>query len=207
MRNIEAIRWRLSTLIARVRFRFIGVVHGSRVRCLGQPIISRTSGSQISIGRSVVLTSRSEGTALGVRAPVILRTLTSSAEIFIAEDVGMSGTAICAAVSVRIGRRCLIGADCMIFDTDFHPHDVGGEGEPYRRHRQPDWRQISAPVTLEDDVFLGARCLVGKGVTIGRGSIVAAGSVVTRDIPPNCVAAGAPAKVVKWFAAQAVERG
>lgn len=52
-------------------------------------------------------------------------------------------------------------------------------------------------MVIEDDVWMGARCMVMPGVTIGRGSIIAAGAVVTKDIPPYSVAAGVPAKVVR----------
>lgn len=54
-----------------------------------------------------------------------------------------------------------------------------------------------APVTIEDDVWIGARVVVVAGVTIGQGSVIGAGSVVTRDIPPYSVAVGSPAKVIR----------
>ena len=50
----------------------------------------------------------------------------------------------------------------------------------------------SAPITLEDDVWIGANAVICGGVTIGKGSIIGAGSVVTRDIPAGVVAAGTP---------------
>ena len=52
-------------------------------------------------------------------------------------------------------------------------------------------------MVLEDDVLIGANAVVLEGVRIGKGSVVAAGSVVTQDVPPQCVAAGSPAKVIK----------
>lgn len=55
----------------------------------------------------------------------------------------------------------------------------------------------SAPITLEDDVWLGARVTVIGGVTIGKGAVIGAGSVVTRDIPAGVVAAGVPCKVIR----------
>ena len=53
------------------------------------------------------------------------------------------------------------------------------------------------PVIIEDDVLIGANAVILEGVKICKGAVVAAGSVVTEDIPPNCVAAGTPAKVIK----------
>ena len=55
----------------------------------------------------------------------------------------------------------------------------------------------SKPITLEDDVWIGANCTVCGGVTIGQGSIIGAGSVVTKDIPPGVIAVGNPCKVMR----------
>ena len=52
------------------------------------------------------------------------------------------------------------------------------------------------PVFIEDDVFIGARAMVLKGVRIGKGAVVGAGAVVTKDVPPNAIVAGNPARVV-----------
>lgn len=55
------------------------------------------------------------------------------------------------------------------------------------------------PITIEDDVWVGANAIVLAGVTIGKHSIVAAGSVVSHSIPPYSVCAGVPAKVIKKY--------
>jgi acetyltransferase-like isoleucine patch superfamily enzyme len=52
-------------------------------------------------------------------------------------------------------------------------------------------------VRIEDDVFIGMRCLILKGVTLGAGCVIGAGSVVTKSIPPGAVAAGNPARVIR----------
>jgi len=54
----------------------------------------------------------------------------------------------------------------------------------------------SGKITIEDNVFIGMRAIILKGVRIGENTIIGAGSVVTRDIPPNSVAAGNPARVI-----------
>lgn len=53
------------------------------------------------------------------------------------------------------------------------------------------------PVIVEDDVMIGANAVILEGVKVGKGAVVAAGSVVTKDVPPNSVVAGTPAKVIK----------
>ncbi|MBC8138481.1 MAG: acyltransferase [Fibrella sp.] len=96
-----------------------------------------------------------------------------------------SGVSICASKSVRIGRNVAVGNYSLIMDTDFHtPGD----------HTQPP---VSLPVIIEDDVWLGARVTVLKGVTIGRGATVAAGAVVTRNVAPDSIVGGIPARLLK----------
>ena len=55
----------------------------------------------------------------------------------------------------------------------------------------------TAPIILEDNVWIGDRAVVGKGVTIGKNSIVAAGAVVVKDVPENVVVGGNPAQIIK----------
>jgi maltose O-acetyltransferase len=95
------------------------------------------------------------------------------------------GVSISAHRLVRIGNRCQIGNWSILIDNDYHWSEDPRRPAP------------SAPIILEDDVWLGARVIVLKGVTIGRGAVIGAGSVVTRCVPPRCVAVGAPARVVR----------
>lgn len=94
------------------------------------------------------------------------------------------GTSITAYESVVIGRGCHIGHYTFIFDND--EHDV------IHKYITPP----SKPVVIEDNVWLGTRVIVHKGVHIGRNSVVGAGSVVTRDVPPDVVVAGVPARML-----------
>jgi acetyltransferase-like isoleucine patch superfamily enzyme len=55
----------------------------------------------------------------------------------------------------------------------------------------------TSPVTIEDDVWIGANAVILPGVTIGKHCVVAAGAVVTKDVPPHSLVAGVPAKVIK----------
>jgi acetyltransferase-like isoleucine patch superfamily enzyme len=56
---------------------------------------------------------------------------------------------------------------------------------------------LQALLHIEDDVWIATRVTILKGVRIGKGSVIAAGAIVTKDVPPYCVAAGTPARVVK----------
>ena len=56
-----------------------------------------------------------------------------------------------------------------------------------------------APIVIKDGAHVGIGAIIMPGVTIGEGAVIGAGAVVTKDIPPYCVAVGAPAKVIKDF--------
>lgn len=94
-----------------------------------------------------------------------------------------AGCKIRSAKSITIGEKVAIGTDVIILDSDHHSIC----GKP----------TVTAPVVIEDHVWIGARVTILKGVTIGRGSIIAAGAVVTKSVPPNSLVAGAPARVIK----------
>lgn len=57
--------------------------------------------------------------------------------------------------------------------------------------------EITKPITVGDNVYIGVRTLIMPGVNIGDNCVIGAGSIVTKDIPPNSVAAGIPARVIK----------
>jgi acetyltransferase-like isoleucine patch superfamily enzyme len=162
---------------------------------MGVPIVTKLPGTEISIGDRAVLCSRSDLTSLGVSRPVILRTLAPGARIAIGDDTGLSGTTVCAAGLIRIGSRCLIGADVIIVDTDFHPVDISDARN--RRYAPIPAHDPANEVVIEDDVFIGARTIILKGSQIGRGTVIGAGSVVSGALEPFAVAAGNPAKQLR----------
>jgi acetyltransferase-like isoleucine patch superfamily enzyme len=94
--------------------------------------------------------------------------------------------------SIHIGRHCLLAAGVSISDYDGHPLDA----EARRRGETSPASEIR-PVIIGDDVWIGGGAAVLKGVTIGDRAIVGACSVVTKDVPPDTVVAGNPARVVK----------
>lgn len=119
-------------------------------------------------------------------------TWSPSARIEIGRGVGMTGATLCAQTRVVIGDHVLLGANCAIVDTDFHPLD------PEIRRRAPQ-AGATEPIVIEADVFVGTQALILKGVRIGRGAVVGAGSVVTGDVPARAVVAGNPARVVRML--------
>lgn len=168
-----------------------GVELAKGVEFFGAPVVSLTPGSRITVDTHVSLCSDSRYTALGVNHPVVLRTLNTGALIEIGAHTGISGASICAATQVSIGANCLIGANAVIVDTDFHSIRATN-----RRYDSSLSDLTSSPVAIGDNVFIGAGAIILKGVRIGENSIIGAGSVVTRSIPDNTIAAGNPAVVV-----------
>lgn len=168
-----------------------GVSLGRGIVWLGKPIITSVSGASVSIGDASVLCSRSSQTALGVNHPVVIRAMKPGAVLSIGTGVRMSGVTICAATKVMIGDRCVIGANAMIVDTDFHSMD------PVVRSSPRDFAgAVCKPVVIGNDVFIGGNSVILKGVTIGDGAVIGSNSVVTKDVPARTIAAGNPARAI-----------
>lgn len=85
---------------------------------------------------------------------------------------------------IEIGKNCFIGPEVHIYDSDFH--GITDRSNPSKR-----------AVAVGDDVFIGARAILLKGVQVGSHSTIGAGSVVTGWVPPRTVVAGNPAKVIR----------
>ena len=187
--RLEVRRW-LSWPMARVIFALAGIRWGKDWRFYGVPIVQKHRRSVIRIGDGLSLRSIPHSNALGPNHPVILSTRRAGAELIIGRGFGMTGGTLCAEKRITIGDDVWVGANCVITDTDFHPLRLED-----RLARPLDG--ATAPVTIEDGVFIGMHSLVLKGVTIGAHSVIGAGSVVTRDIPAGVVAAGNPARVLR----------
>lgn len=122
------------------------------------------------------------------------------ATLKLGNDVGISSSTLWVKESVSIGNSEAIGADCIIMDTDAHNLDwkIRCSEETNEYGESVDMvTAASAPIVIEDNVLVGARCIILKGVTIGARSIIGSGSIVTKDIPSDCIAAGNPCKVIK----------
>jgi acetyltransferase-like isoleucine patch superfamily enzyme len=118
---------------------------------------------------------------------------------------------------LSVGCECLIGSNCFIDlagpVTIGNQVGVGTEvmlitgaheiGNPTNRLGV----LMPQPIVIEDGVWLGARCTVLPGVTVGRGAVVAAGAVVAKDVEPNALVGGVPARVLRFLDDDAQRRG
>ena len=110
-------------------------------------------------------------------------------------------TRIWAASSITIGRYVLIAHAVDIIDNNSHSLSASerrAENMTFQESSRLDFSTIAvAPIVIEDDVWIGAKSIVLKGVRIGRGAVVAAGSVVTKDVEPFTLVAGNPARLLR----------
>lgn len=161
------------------------------VKFNGKPLIDIRCGGQIHIARGVVINSLNNGYHLNMHSVVKLFVDKPGAIIEIGENTRIHGSCLHAVESIRIGRNCLIAANCQIFDCS--GHDLSFD----KIENRINTVGTSKPVVIEDNVWIGANCIILPGVTIGMGSVVAAGSVVTKNVPPMVLIAGSPARVIK----------
>lgn len=137
--------------------------------------ITRGDGT-IHVGRKTWL---SEGVHLCSEGKLVIE-----AGVFVNRDV-----MIVALNAIRIGSASSIAERVSIRDHDHRFSDV--------QKRIGDQGYDTAPINIVGDCWIGCNAVVLKGVTIGQHSVVGASAVVTRDLPPFCVAAGVPARVIR----------
>ncbi len=148
-------------------------------------------GGKIIIGKNLKMNNCYFGNQIGFNNPCTF-IVGSNCSLTIGDNLGMSQSAIVAMDNVFIGNNVKIGGGSLIYATDFHSinKDVRKTNDDLRRCK-------TAPVYIGNDVFIGARCIILKGVTIGDGAIIGAGSIVTKSVPADEVWAGNPAKFIR----------
>lgn len=132
--------------------------------------------------------------ALGVGDRCLIRSgvvINRPENFCIGSDSGVgTGSLISCEGKVRLGSRVLMGADVIIYTSNH----IWSE-----KHATYFGQGLDvASVTIGDDVWLGARCIILPGVSVGDGATVAAGAVVTKDVPSLAVVGGVPARIIKY---------
>lgn len=171
-----------------------GVQH-SAYKCLGIPVIERSTDSLIVWGKNLSMNNGLMGNRIGYNSPCVFRA--DGGSIFIGDNVGMSQTTIVAKSGgdVIIGNNVLIGGGAKLYSSDFHSVSYID-----RRFSKIDkLHRKSAPIVIGDDCFIGAGTIILKGVNIGARTVVGAGSVVTKSLPSDCICGGNPCKVLRYL--------
>ena len=123
-----------------------------------------------------------------------------NARLKIGDNVGLSSPCIWVSKRVEIMNNVMIGGNTIIIDTDAHSLDWKLRSSTRKTEDGTPINVAAAdskPIVIEDDVMVGANCVILKGVRIGARSVIGAGSIVTKNIPSDCIAAGNPCRVVR----------
>lgn len=190
LKSVEAVRNNFNQIshkgyLCRNKVRFF-----KNIRLLGKIQFHISKTSQVQIGKAFVC--RGQGCGIEPGIPSLI-SVTNGAKLIIGDYSGMSNTSIHCQQEITIGNYVNIGGGCKIFDTNFHSTDWHDRSE-----RKKDIGNCkTSPIHIGDYVFIGARCIICKGVTIGEHSIIAAGSVVVKDIPADEVWGGNPARFIR----------
>ena len=188
--NIPAlVRMRFYPMLNRALLKKKGAVLGRNVQIPGKLNLVTSGNNDIGIGDNFYFSSGDAVNPISSNLQGAIY-LENGASLKIGNNVGMSSTRMWIHDSVTSGDNVKVGAGVLITDTDAHPLD-------YLARRTSNDGTKSAPIVIEDDVWVGAHSIILKGVTIGARSIIGAGSVVTKSIPADCVAAGNPCRVIK----------
>lgn len=163
--------------VMRLASKALPALAGNRLRTA----LLRAGG--LSIGR---------GTTIGGQLQV-LGTGRAVGRIFIGSDCWVNTSCVFdASARISIGDRVGMGQEVMLLTNTHEMNDP--------RRRAGSLRSL--PIDIGDGVWLGARCVILPGVTVGAGAVVAAGAVVSKDVPPDTLVAGVPARVVRALSAE-----
>ena len=185
----------------RALFRLYKIRIGKNATIVNKVYLKIAPGASIDIGNNFTFTSGDALNALSRNIRGCLYAPFPTSHIKIGDNVGLSSVCIWAKESVTIGNNVQIGSDCIIIDTDAHNLDYSKRAG--HDMLNPDGVSVdhltakSKPIVIEDDVMIGVRCIILKGVTIGARSVIGAGSVVTSSIPADSIAAGNPCRVIR----------
>lgn len=184
---IKPINYILTIII----FKAYGVKYKSFTTTGIPNIICSRNSKGIYIGSKFSMHNILYGNPIGINNKCMF-VVYENAKICIGSNVGISQSTLVAHADIIIGNNVKIGGGTCIYTSDFHSLDA----EIRRTEKDKKNRKIS-PVKIGDDVFIGAKCIILKGVVIGNRSIVGAGSVVTKSIPDDEIWAGNPARFIR----------
>ena len=120
-----------------------------------------------------------------------------------------AGTTLISRSQIKIGSNVTIAWGCTIYDHNSHSldfaerrNDISRQNKAFREGQDfiatKNWDVVkSAPIIIENDVWIGFNCILLKGIRVGEGAIISAGSVVRNDVEPWTVVAGNPAQIIK----------
>lgn len=180
------------TYYNRLKFSVLGVNYGQNCIVHGSLRILLHYNSELRIGDNFCFLSGRTLNPLSrnLRGCICVN---ENAKLRMGNDVSISSAVLWSHKSITIGDHVDIGANTIIMDSDAHSLNYLDR----RTYHNDMIGKMDKPISIGNDVLIGANCIVLKGVTIGDRVVVGAGSVVTKSIPNDCIAAGSPAIIIK----------
>jgi acetyltransferase-like isoleucine patch superfamily enzyme len=181
------------TLQTKLLLLLLGCPYGRNLRVDGHVVVRVARRGAIQIGENVFIKSRTGSNLVGRASPTILHCM-GDGHITFGDNSKCSFAVFSSKSSIRIGENTQIGGNARIYDHDYHALDYLA-----RRTMVNDVAAcMTAPVVIGDDILIGANAIILKGVRIGDRSFIGAGSVVSlKEIPPDSLVAGNPARVIR----------
>ena len=199
LRGTRSLRMIYFISITRLKFKLNDVKFGRNMQVYTKFFLNKAPGSKISIGDDFIYTNGDAFNPLCRNIVGCMYTAFPHSQITIGNGTGISSACLWANSSITIGNHVNIGGDCILMDSDAHNLDYRvrkAKGEKGKMSEDVLTAK-TAPIIIEDDVLIGTRCIILKGVTIGARSVIGSGSIVTKSIPSDCIAAGNPCKVIR----------
>lgn len=188
------LRLALSAIFSKTICAFIFYINGVKYQSfgsLGIPYVHISIGAKCIIGENLNINNGVKYSDSGLNGKCRIE-VRDVAILNIGNNVGLSDVTITCHEKITIGNNVIVGVGSQIRDTNNHSLN------PQDRLNGLDWiNKKTSPITIKNNVFIGAYSFILKGVTIGENSIIGAGSVVTKDIPANEIWAGNPAQFIR----------
>ena len=184
---VSSLDWRWGRFLMKIH----GVSFGKDLMIQGDLEIKTGNHINFTIGNSCTIKSgRGNPLSRNIKGSMSVE---DGAVLIIGNNCGFSSACIWSHQSIIIGNNVNIGADSILMDSDAHSLSYLD-----RRIVNVDIRnKVNKPIVIDDDVLIGTRCIILKGVHIGARSIVGSGSVVLSDIEPDSIYGGNPARKIR----------
>ena len=184
----NAFYWRIN----KIKFTSKNINYGKNLIVRGSIYLNINPSSQVKIGDNCTIKSGQNHNPISRNIKTSI-TLEEKSILEIGDNVGLSSVCLWVHDAVRIGDNVNIGADTIIMDSDAHSLNY-----LHRQNINTDLlNKNNKEIIIGDDVLIGMRAVILKGVKIGDRSIIGSGSIVTRDVAPDTIVAGNPAKFIK----------
>lgn len=196
-RVINNVRRTLTMIISKLifisKFRLLKCDINEGCKIDGAVLVKIAKPKSIKIGKNFTLNSRAASNLVGINNKASFQCI-ENGEIIIGNNCGFTSTVLSSRTKIEVGDRVMIGGNVRIFDHDYHSLNY-----EHRKNSKTDSANcLTRPVLIGNDVFIGTNSIILKGVKIGDRSVIGAGSVVSlREIPPDSLVAGNPARIIK----------